>query len=157
MLCVFNFSTFFAGIAFIVVIEFLLYKKMMPNNYKGLFGDVLYVNLWSFLFFLGGSILIPLAFSIGTFFKNKAGLYCLSIGTWVSDNSAFPNLAIIAVFFWDFILFLIIIYFEAFLLKKRWRKRNEIANSLKISIVINTSSSAFFILLGLIIWNEIFW
>ena len=159
LLLLFNGSVFIIGQIWIIIVEFYIhYKKLKASKYV-IFFDVLISTIFSTIVIAFGlPLIIALISLIGNFFPGVLGDIIISTGTWVFEGTVFNRYAIIISIIWYVVLFVITVYFEAWILRKRWMRRNFIPTiePIKLSWLCN-SFSHFGLLLGIfIIWNELF-
>ncbi len=133
LLLIINFMYFLYGSVWILLSEWIVYRYKGNIPWKTAFWDVLIVNALSTIVIgLGFPFLIALlsgafGFTGGRESTDIGGLF-LAIGTWiVGDNSPYPKVAITMTCVWLVVTFVLTVYFETWLLSKRWAKRGFVA------------------------------
>jgi hypothetical protein len=158
LLLIFNSSIFIVGQIWIMGIEFIIYRRLVMASRQEIFGDIFSANIFSTIAVaFGFPILVAAVGLIGNFLYGAIGEVLLALGTWVYKNSNYSRLAVQITLFWFAVSFVITLYFEAWILKKRWEKRN-FAPGMKPTTLCwytNTISHIGLLLAILVIWHEL--
>lgn len=141
----------FWGLFLTIPLEGFLYHKIAGVTKASAFNDSFATNILStiivgFLF----PFIITFLCSIGAEF---GGTIWRILGTF-SDGSRQQNLeAVIPIIFWIFIMFILTVFCEAFILKKRWRSRKFLGkkDEIRTSLYCNAISYAC-LSLGIAFW-----
>lgn len=158
LLLLFNSSVFIIGQIWIMGVEFLIYRKFVRISKQEALGDIFSVNIFSTLvvaFFL--PLIIAVAGLAGNLLPGNISAVISALGTWAYDNSKYNNLALFMSFFWFSLLFVVTVYFEAWIYKRRWRKRGFVSdvNPITISWYTNSISHIGLLMAILAIWHEL--
>ena len=125
LLLLVNLQLFLYGMILIIYEEWRIYKYMFDIKPGRAFADVLIINIASTVV-IGFCVplLIAIVSGIGSELGGEMGDYILASGTWViGDNSPHPDIALIATGVWFIVTFFLTVYFELWVLKKMWKKR----------------------------------
>ncbi|BBO91763.1 hypothetical protein [Desulfosarcina ovata] len=124
LLLLFNSSVFIIGQLWIVGVEFLIYRRFINVSKKEAFVDVFKANILSTIAIAFGlPLIVVIAGLFGSFLPGKIGGILSAIGTWVYENGQYNKLAVYMSFFWFVLLFVVTVYFEAWIYKRRWSRR----------------------------------
>jgi hypothetical protein len=161
LILLFNLSVFVIGIVWIIAIESLIYWRLLSKKVKEVIWDVLIINIYSTLFIALGIPLLVAGLSalLGYVFKNEFGEFAMALGTWIYEKPTFGKLPVYMSFFWIIVLFVLTVYFEAYILRRRWAKRDFVSrvSPAKLSWLSNTLSYAGLLVAIFVIWRELFW
>ena len=125
VLLIVNGLYFLYGCIAILLSEWLVYRYKGTLTWKDAFWDVLWVNVSSTLVIgLGFPLLIAALSGLGSLLPGELGTVVFALGTWVvGDNSPHPELVMPMTGLWLGVTFLLTVYFETWVVKKRWTKR----------------------------------
>ena len=158
LLLIFNASVFVVGQLWIVAVEYLIYKRFVCNSAKDAISDMVSINVFSTIAIAFFVPLIVAAIGIaGSFLPGDAGRVAAALGTWVCDGCRYNHIALAVTFLWFVLLFLMTVYFEALILKKKWTKRGLRPPISTARICWYTNSVSYLgLLVGiLVIWSEL--
>ena len=158
LLLIFNASVFIIGQVWIVFVEYLIYMRFISLPAKTALKDIVVINIFSTISI---AFIVPAAIAAvgvaGSFLPADIGKISAAFGTWVCDGCEYNRLALIAAFSWFLVLFILTVYFEAWMLKKRWKKDelNQQVSILKLSWYANSVSYLGLLIGILVIWSEL--
>jgi len=158
LLLLFNLSVFIVGQIWIISIEFLIYRRMIKTSKEDAFWDVVTANIYSTIVVAFGIPVFIAALGIaGNFIPGELGAIWTAISTWIYDKAKYGKLSVYASLLWFFILFVLTVYFEAWIFIKRWRKREFSAEvkPIKLCWYSNAISHFGLFIAILIIWREL--
>ena len=153
LLLIVNFMAFVYGSVLIVAAETLIYKVLTKDSWKSALYAIFGVNLLSTIVIgLGiplviGLVTALLGFLLVLFWQDAADVAMFVLGTWIYDGSPYIGesyVTYIATGLWLFVLYILTVYFEAYLIRKLWRKRSfkSPVGALKLNIVTNSVTYA---------------
>jgi uncharacterized membrane protein YoaK (UPF0700 family) len=158
LLLVFNLSVFIVGLVWIFGIEYLIYRRMVDSSKSEAFWDVVTVNTYSTTVVAFG---IPLIISflgvVGSFIPGQTGKIISVVATLVQDNAQYGKLAVYMAFVWFAVLFVVTVFFESWLFRKRWSKRDfdPKTKPVKLCWYCNAVSHLGLLLAIVLIWHEL--
>jgi hypothetical protein len=161
LLLIFNLSVFIIGQIWIIGIEYLIYRRIIKakgESREDLFWDVVVVNAYSTIAVaFGVSFLIAVLGLAGNFMPGELGAIWTAISTWVYDKARYGKLSVYISFIWFLILFVLTVYFEAWVYTKRWVKREfkPEVKPIRLCWMGNTISHLGLFIAILIIWREL--
>jgi len=124
LLLIFNFVTFLYGSILIILVEWIIYILLASVPRGDAFWDAVVANLASTVFIgFGFPLAIGIIGAIGSNLPHGIGDISLVMGTWVYENIKHPKLTKAMTLFWMVVSFLLTVYFEAKILRKRWNER----------------------------------
>jgi hypothetical protein len=160
LLLFFHLSVFIIGQIWVITIEFSVFWRLLSIKKSEIFWDVFSMNIYSTLVIALGIplILAGLSAAFGYIFQNEFGELIMALGTWVYQKPTFGKLPIYMSFFWSVGLFVLSVHFEAYILRKRWAKRDFASQvgPVKLCWISNTVSYAGLLIAILVIWREFF-
>lgn len=158
LLLLFNSSVFVIGQIWIIGVEFIIYRRLVKVSKQDIFGDVFSANIFSTLAVAFGlPLIIAFAGLACNFLPGNIGEVLSAIGTWVYENSKYNKLAVYMTLFWFALSFVVTVYFEAWIYRRRWRKRgfDSDMNPTTLCWYTNTVSHIGLLVAVLIIWREL--
>lgn len=158
LLLIFNASVFIVGQLWVVSVELFIYRRFVESSSQEAFEDVLITNLLSTVAIAFGlSSMIAAAGLAGSLLPGNAGFLLSAIGTWVYENAKYGKFAVFMALLWFVVLSVVTVYFEAWIYKRRWRKRDFIpsVNPIKLCWYANAVSHIGLFVAVLIIWHEL--
>ncbi len=154
----FNGSVFVIGQIWIIGVEFLIYRRMVSTSKQDAFWDVFSVNLLSTVAIAFGlPILIATIGLAGSFYPGHLGEIIPALGTWVYEKSRYSKLAVYMALFWFVLLFILTVFFEALIFRRRWKKRSFYPNITPLNLCwyTNALSHLGLFIAVLVIWREL--
>ncbi len=158
LLLLFNSSVFILGQIWIMGVEYLIYRRLVMVSKQEAFGDIFSANIFStFAVAFGLPLIIAFAGLAGNFLPGNMGEVLPAIGTWMYENSKYNKLAVYMTLFWFALSFVVTVYFEAWIYRRRWRKRgfDSDMNPTTLCWYTNTVSHIGLLVAVLIIWREL--
>lgn len=158
LLLLFNSSVFIVGQILIIPIELIVYRNLVIISRREAFRDIVSANIFSTLVVaFGFSLIITFLGLLGSFLAGNIGQVISAIGTWAYESSKYNKLAVYMSLFWFVTLFVLTVYFEAWIYRRRWNKRGFYTNvpSVRLSWYTNTISHIVLFIGILVIWHEV--
>lgn len=158
LLLLFNSSVFIIGQIWIMGVEFIIYRKLVIVSKQEAFGDIFSANIFSALVVAFGlPLIITFAGLAGSLLPGNIGEVLSAVGTWAYENGKYNKLAVYMTLFWFVLSIVATVYFEAWIYRKRWRKRGFYTNVSPVILCWYTNSIShigLFVAI-LIIWHEL--
>jgi hypothetical protein len=158
LLLLFNLSVFIVGLLWLVGIEYLIYRKMIDSSKAQAFWDVVAANIYSTIVVAFGiPLIIAVLGLIGGLVPGEIGKILSAIGTWVQDNAQYGKLAVYIAFLWFIGLFIVTVFFESWVFRKRWEKIDfdPKVKPVKLCLYCNAISHLGLFIAMVLIWHEL--
>jgi len=162
LLLIINGMAFAFGFVAIVAVEWVLLVTWTSLPTRAAFIDSAFVNTVSTAIVgFGVPILVAVVSALVSMpFPDPVMSFALALGTWVFDNMKFPKVMYASLIFWWIVTFVLTVKLEAWLLERRWRKREFISPMPpgRVSLRINTVTyvGLFFVVGAYIAYENLF-